>query len=281
VAPFFRHAGLVLAITACQSSNTLPAGAERFESWDRCQLTAPGMSQRLEARCHTMPVPEDHDDPNGRSIDLHVAVLPSDAFRPLADPLFFLAGGPGQAASESYLPYGTAFARVHRKRDIVLVDQRGTGKSNPLACVAPGEHPLHVELPDAEVAAWLRGCLDSYDADPTRYTTAAAVRDLEYVRATLGYQRINVYGISYGTRVALELLRHYPTRVRTVILDGVVPSDVAIGLDAAVDAQRALDMILGRCASDPVCGERFLRLSERFEQLLERLSRVAIAAVVG
>src|SRR6185369_15626741 len=175
------------------------------------------------AQCGTLEVPENRDQPGGRKITLSVAVLPANTLYPRRDPLFILAGGPGQAAS--FLgPFAAALTGVRKDRDIVLVDQRGTGRSSPLKCAAFNpDHSLEaaIEFDPLPKATACAQELAANGVDAAQYTTAAWVADLDAVRAALGYDRINLWGGSYGTRAAQEYLRRYPQRVRSVVLDGV------------------------------------------------------------
>ncbi len=240
-----------------------------------CQLSAPGSSTRLEARCGALTVFENRAARSGRQITLCLAVLPAVSRSPAPDPLFFLTGGPGQAATESYLQMSFAFDKINQQRDIVLVDQRGTGQSHPLRC-STAQTAKREDLSaysDEEVAAWLEKCLDQLDADPRLYTTSLAMDDLDQVREALGYDQINVYGVSYGTRAALTYLRQHPEHVRAIILDGIVPPDLALGPDVAPDAQRALGLIFGRCAADPACQSKFPNLRAEFNSLLATLEQ--------
>ena len=211
----------------------------------------------LPAECGVLKVPENPEQPGSRQIGLHVARVAAISRRKQPDPLFVLAGGPGAAAGPFYATVAGAFARIHRERDIVLVDQRGTGGSNALECPEWQDIPVHAS--DAEIEARTRACLASLvpHADVRYYTTSLAVRDLEQVRAALGYERINLYGASYGTRVAQQYLRRFAARTRSVILDGVVPVSQPVGPSTALDAEAELEDILRRCANDPVCRERF------------------------
>jgi len=226
-------------------------------AWAPCQLTHPAGVATVAAHCTSLQVPENADDPEGRRIDLFVARVPAVNARKTPDPLFILAGGPGAAASEFYAGVAPAFARVNRDRDIVLVDQRGTGRSNALRCDFDDEALLGAG--DAQFLAQTRRCLEevSTHADVREYTTSVAVRDLELVRRALGYERINLYGVSYGTRVAQHYLRHHGAQVRTVTLDGVVPAERILGPDIAVDAEAALAQVLARCANDDACRSAF------------------------
>ena len=223
----------------------------------RCQLVHPAGIATVAADCGRLSVPEDPARPAGRRIELFVARVPAISARKADDPLFVLAGGPGAAASEFYAGVAPAFARVHRDRDIILVDQRGTGRSNSLRCAFDDEAML--EAGDTEIAAATRRCLAEIGAhaDPRFYTTSLAVRDLDAVRRALGYARINLYGVSYGTRVAQQYVRHHGAAVRGVVLDGVVPPERVLGPDIAIDAEAALSAVLARCAGNSDCRAAF------------------------
>ena len=150
----------------------------------------------LAAQCGTLEVPENRDKPDGRKIIIAIAVLPANTLHPRADPLFILAGGPGQAAS--FLgPFAAALTGVRKDRDIVLVDQRGTGRSSPLVCVAfKPDHSLQMSLefdPVPKAAACARE-LAAKGVDASQYTTAAGIADLDAVRKALRYDKINLWG---------------------------------------------------------------------------------------
>src|SRR5215216_3305742 len=224
-----------------------------------------------DAYCGKLSVYENRDARTGRRINLNIVVLPSLADDPNADPLFFLAGGPGQAATKFAREVREAFRQVQRERDIVLVDQRGTGKSNPLECRSDSNSLRDVSEPEEVGLARLRRCLEGYDADVRLYTTPIAMDDLDDVRAHLGYERINLYGGSYGTRAALVYLRRHGDHVRSMILDGVAPTDMRLPLFSARDAQRALDKLLADCEADPACRMTHPGLPARVRVLLQRL----------
>lgn len=261
--------GLALVLVACanqpdnSSTPTLPLAD--------CQLTYPGVSIPIQAQCGTLTVLEDRQAGAGRTIDLNLAVLPAISRSPEPDPLFFLTGGPGQAATESFVTLAGSFERIRQKRAIVLVDQRGTGKSNPLDCPDSPETSGDEAVDRVAMGDWLRLCLANLDADPALYTTPLAMQDLDDVRQALGYETINLYGLSYGTRAALTYFKMYPEHVRTVILDGVVPQDEALGLDVARDAQRALDLLFERCEADAACQAALPDLPGKFQQLMSGL----------
>ena len=239
---------------------------------EECRIEHPQRVQSFAARCGSLEVPENPDAAAGRKIRLRIAVVPALNRRGARDPLVVLAGGPGQAAGDFYTAAAPAFARIQRDRDILLVDQRGTGKSNPLGCDFPDDEEL-AELSARQIAQFSRRCLDALAGDPRFYTTSVAVRDLDAARAALGYERLNLYGISYGTRVAQHYLRRYPQRVRTVILDGVIPPQQILGIDSALIAERALQRIFARCGGDPACHAAFPDPADQFARLRQEITR--------
>lgn len=242
-----------------------------------CQLAAAEGRIEVAAQCGTLSVPVDWGAPDGEQLALAVAVVPSLAEQPLPDPLVMIAGGPGQAASEAFAMTQGAFRQILSERDVLLLDQRGTGASAPLNCanvddLGPGGPAADDE--DGWIAAWIDAavaCLDDMPHDPRFFTTSVAVRDLDAVRAALGYAQLNIYGVSYGTRVAQHYLRRYPERVRTLILDGAVPPTLALGLEVAPASQAALAALFERCRTEPACHAAFPQLERQFAELLERL----------
>ena len=229
-----------------------------------------------DALCGTLSVYENRQTRTGRRIPLAVVVLPalSDEYR--SDPVFFLAGGPGQGAATMAPLIRQVFERVRRHRDIVLVDQRGTGRSHPLNCDANEESLQSAFADDAAVAERVRRCLARFDADVRQYTTPVAMDDLDEVREWLGYPRINLYGASYGTRAALVYLRQHGDRVRSLVLDGVAPTNMQLPLFAARDAGRALDALLTDCQNDEACQHRHPMLRTQVRELLARLERAPV-----
>ncbi|HEX6199629.1 MAG TPA: alpha/beta hydrolase [Thermoanaerobaculia bacterium] len=235
------------------------------------------------ARCGTLPVWEDPEAGEGREIGLRVAVLPATgpdgaAGPAKAPPLFALSGGPGESAVLGAGHFARVFAEARKTRDLVLVDQRGTGASNPLRCPFPGddEDPQSY-LGDQLPAAAFEACLETLDADPRLYTTPIAADDLDRVRAALGHERIDLYGFSYGTRVALVYLRRHPERVRSAILAGAVPTDMAVPTHHAPDAQRAMDLLFEECAADAECAAAYPDLKEKFWTVWRRLGEAPVA----
>ncbi|HQF69716.1 MAG TPA: alpha/beta hydrolase [Promineifilum sp.] len=239
-------------------------------------LTACRLSGGVDAQCGQLLVYEDRAAAAGRQISLNIAVLPATGSSNVVadDPLFLLAGGPGQAATETYPLAASLFADVNRNRDIVLVDQRGTGESNGLNCAVLEDETLPADLPDDEQIALLDQCrLDLGErADLSLYTTDAFAADLDDVRAALDYDTINLYGASYGTRAALTYMRRFPERVRSVVLDSVVGPELVLFLQMPQDGQRALDLLFDRCAADDACNEAFPNFRAEYEAVLARLA---------
>jgi len=227
----------------------------------------------IDAYCGTLTVFEDRESGAGRQIDLWIVLLPALSPSPAPDPLVFLAGGPGQGAAQLAGQIQAIFGRVQRTRDIVLVDQRGTGRSNPLDCGSDATTLRELTEGTDTSMSRLRDCLEGYDADVRLYTTDLAMDDLDDVRAHLGYERVNLYGGSYGTRAALVYLRQHGDRVRSVILDGAAPTDMRLPVFMARDAQRALDRMLADCEASLPCRDAFPGLGDRIRTLLARLER--------
>jgi pimeloyl-ACP methyl ester carboxylesterase len=230
-------------------------------------------SSQTTRLCGTYEVSEDPSRPEGRRLRLHVEVLPALApeRRDATRALFLIAGGPGSAASELET-LASSFYDYWQEHDIVLVDQRGTGKSNRVTC--PAAARLGAGVPAARVTAAWRKCLRAADADPRFYTTAVAMDDLDEVRGALGYERIDLWGGSYGATAVQVYLQRHGARVRSAILDGATLLDVPIFELWAASAQRALDRLFARCARQATCRKAFPHpagdLARLFRLLRER-----------
>ncbi len=243
-----------------------------------CQLSAPGSATRLPAQCGKFAVYENRAARSGRKINLRVAVIPALSRTPQPDPIVYIAGGPGDASTEDYVTMSSAFRRMNERRDVILVDQRGTGHSHPLRCKEP-ENESDSNSKEFDKSA-IEQCLKQLDADTRLYTTQAAVDDLDEVRSALGYETINLYGVSYGTRIVQTYLRSYPKRVRTAIMDGIVPQDAPLGATMASDAQRALEAIFARCASNADCNRAFPNLPGALDALLKRVETAPVQVTI-
>lgn len=231
------------------------------------------------ALCGTLTVPENYDVENGRSIDLNIAVIPARDRPVAADPVFMLAGGPGQAAVEAFPFILPLFGDLNNNRDIVLVDQRGTGQSNPLDC--PNLRDLPFDTPEEEAFALLEACRETLaeEHDLTQYITDIAMRDLDNVRDALGYEQINLFGTSYGSRAAMRYMQLYPDRVKTAVLNAITSPELVIYLQSPADGQRALDLLFARCATDAACQEAFPNFETDFYRILDELDEGRDVAV--
>ena len=232
-----------------------------------------------EVWCGTLEVPEDRAAPAGRALSLRIAVLPATGDSgSLADAVTFLAGG-GVAPATRYVPFlANAAPRLREDRDIVLVDQRGTGESNPLDCDLPQPHEVEggtdagPRYQEAYLGA-LAECREAVGqrADPTLYTTWNAADDLDAVREWLGYEQLSLWGASYGTKLARVYMRRHPGRVRAAVLHGVVPIEWSMWPDLFVAADSAFSELMALCAADSACAASYPDLEERFEDLAQRL----------
>jgi pimeloyl-ACP methyl ester carboxylesterase len=246
---------------------------------ENCELSAAGGRISESALCGTLEVPENRVDPGGRSIELAWAVIEARKGNPEPDPVFFLAGGPGQSARDIAPLMANALSDVNRTRDLIFLDQRGTGGSNPLECDF-GEETFITEADLDQINDLLRECHRKLDADVRHYTTIDGAEDLEALRLHLGLDRINLVGGSYGTRMAQVYLRRHPDRVRSVIIDGVVPMRLKLGAEHAEMLDRSIDKLLARCAGDSTCSENFPDLAQAFEQLKSQYAESPVAIQV-
>lgn len=229
-------------------------------------------SAQLVAQCASIEVLLDPSAKDGDTLSLSIARIPARRLSSRTDAFTLIAGGPGQSALESFPTVAFAFRHIMQDRDVILIDQRGTGSSSKLDCpTAPDSLGLEFDVDTESLKTLAKECLDSLDNDPRLFSTSIAVQDLENVRQSLGISQWNIYGISYGTRVALHYLRRYPDAVRTLTLDAVVPPDVALGPDIGPLAQRALDLIFKRCSDDPGCADTFTDLDTATLALLDKL----------
>lgn len=233
------------------------------------------------ARCGVLQRPLDPARPQGVQIGVHYALVPAVARNKAADAVFFFAGGPGQSAIDLAGPLAGAWARLQQRRDLVFVDQRGTGRSAPLAC--PDDDERAVLQPQAAVAdaaqrlQRLQACRQALQALPhgdlRLYTTELAMADVDAVRQALGIARINAIGFSYGTRAVLSYQRQFPQAVRRAVLDGVAPPDMRLPAAGGPDNQAAYDALLAACRADAACQRRHPDLARRLPALLAGLPR--------
>jgi pimeloyl-ACP methyl ester carboxylesterase len=254
---------LVAALAGCR------AGAgDALTQLEGCRI--PGVDR--EVRCGSVTVPEDPDRPGSPSLAIRFAVVPAVARNKQPDPLFVLAGGPGQAATRVARQMLPVLQEVNARRDIVFVDQRGTGGSHALECKVE-EGSLAATFEQSQQIERLNTCLRELRGDLRQYATWIAARDYDAVRAHLGAEQINLWGGSYGTRVALEYLRQFPGRVRSAVLDGVAPPDMALPVSFAFDADAALAQLVDACSRDERCNRRYPDTARRVEELMARAAQ--------
>ena len=241
-----------------------------------CELKRPHSAATLGAFCAAFPVPENRADPKSRRIDLKLAILKSDSAVPAQDLVVYLAGGPGQSAIQTYPELATAFTPLLRHHDVLLLDQRGTGDSHPLKC--PALEKLLKKDTDAQPSIeqrvqWLGQCAQEVEktADPRYYTTSDAVADLEAVREALGAPKLDLVGVSYGTRVAQHYATAHPEAVRSIVLDGVVPNTLVLGETFAVALQHSLQLQSAACEKTPACKQAFGNWYDTLHQLYAKL----------
>ena len=225
-------------------------------------------------------VPEDYANKSGgsagKTINIQVAVLPALARNPEPNPVYFFAGGPGQAASDIGALV-SALGDLRKTRDIVLVDQRGTGKSKTLTCDSiaadPNVDPLKEAFSQTEAAIhrdWAK-CIATLKGNAATHRTDDYIDDLERVRKALGHDKINVWGGSYGSRVALRYMKRYPQKIRVAVLDGVAPTSLHLPDDALATSEAELRSTLDACAASPGCAKAYPNILVTFDTLLTEL----------
>jgi pimeloyl-ACP methyl ester carboxylesterase len=253
----------LIAIAGCRTGS-----ADGLAQLQPCRI--PGVER--EVRCGSVTMPEDPDTPASRALEIRFAVVPAVARNKQPDPVFVLAGGPGQAATRVARQMMPVLNALNARRDIVFIDQRGTGGSNALECEVDETSLASALEPSAQIAR-LADCLKALPADLRQYATWIAVRDFDAVRAALGATAINLWGGSYGTRAALEYLRQFPQHVRSVVLDGVAPPDMALPASFAPDSDAALTALAAACDADARCRDRYPHFDERIGRLLAAAER--------
>jgi pimeloyl-ACP methyl ester carboxylesterase len=256
---------LLICAGGC-AKHRLPGGLSKLKP---CRLA--GVDEEL--LCGKLRVFENRETRSGRTIDLNIVVLPALDQKTKADPLFDLAGGPGAASTEAATFYAGPGKEYRRRHDAVCVDQRGTGQSNRLS-IPQEKTPQHYlsEMYPVDYVRQMRKALEQR-ADLTKYTTSTAMDDLDDVRAWLGYDRINLFGGSYGTQAALVYMRRHPENVRSVILAAVAPTDLKMPLHHSESAARAMDLLLKECEQDAACHAAFPQIRDDWKNVLEQLEK--------
>lgn len=278
---------------AARRAEAILAAAD-LERIDLHRCPIPGSEEQM--LCGAFEVYENRIDNEGRKISLNLAILPASGEVPRPDPIFYLMGGPGGAATIA--APGWRRSQFRRDRDIVFVDQRGTGGSNALYCdesqrsgTRPGDDPPRSNRapslqsffePPFPAATYFRSCRDRLEgiADLRYYTTFLAVDDFDDVRQALGYEQINLWGGSYGSRAGLIFMRQHPESIRAAVLSGIAPVSFTNPLYHAAEAQTALDLTFDECAADPECNAAFPDLASKFEELLSGLEANPVEVTV-
>lgn len=258
---------LIGCVAGCSTPPAAPPGEQPGTVvWQDCP---PG---HAATRCGTLRVYENRLAQTGRMIDLYLEVYAAASSDPAPDPIFYLAGGPGSAATEDAAKgpqFPSALSRTH---DLVYVDQRGTGRSHQvLIPPAPDLSGLSAEQAMATMQPWAAQFLAEIDMEPRFYTTWFAMEDLDQVRAALGYDQINLFGHSYGATAAQYYLRQHAEHVRSVVLSGATLLDTPVFEVWARNGQRALDLVFARCADDAACQAAFPDLRQEFAGLMARM----------
>jgi pimeloyl-ACP methyl ester carboxylesterase len=283
-----RYYWFAAALLAIASMTTSPAEAgastRRVGSVDfePCTLTGSQHVGAVAAQCAHYSVPENPAQPNGRKIELRLAIVGSRSPRSEPDWVTLIAGGPGQSAVDSFPEALQGFDYLHRHHTILLVDQRGTGGSHLLQCAQGDWNAPDIDDPAVlrHFASDCRKHLEA-DADLTQYTTDVAVEDLDTVRRALGLGPLDLVGVSYGTRVALEYLRRHPEGTRSLILDSVVPPDRALGQENASNLDDAIGKIFAQCRDDKACHDRFGDPAATLQDLRKRLQAAPMHADIA
>ena len=235
---------------------------------------------RSQVKCGKLEVPENYQQPGGDTIAVNFAVLPAIDDSEYKAPLMFLAGGPGQAAVELATGLNHVFREVRKTRDIILVDQRGTGESSPLSCDFEAVDNVYSSLPDALNPQEVKDCVAQFKGDVTQYNSENAIRDFDAIRAALGHEKLNIYGGSYGTRAGLVFMRMFPESLESVVLDSVGPIEVPIGMFGQSGA-RSFNLLLENCKNSESCHKAFPNLAEEFQAVKTRLAKdVAIIDIL-
>ncbi|MGI2158284.1 alpha/beta hydrolase [Shewanella baltica] len=266
---------LAMASTATWASDVknqqTQAAADIANNTDTCYVE--GVSDRL--KCGFVTVPENPNKPDGKQIQVHYVVLPAVKNVNHEEALLAIAGGPGQSAIDNAAGFDAMLSKVRQQRDILLIDQRGTGRSNLLTCDEGAQSPLSFDDDNADTLAETQKCLAKIDADVTQYGSLNAIKDFEAVRQHLGYKKLHIYGISYGTRMAQLYMRLYPAHLATVTLDGIVPMQQSV-LEIGASIDRGFDLLFKDCQETTACHAQFPELKAEFDQVAASLAKAPV-----
>lgn len=264
---------LVLVFALMVSGQPQKASKPASITLQSCEVPGATEGAKEKALCGSYEVYENRVAKSGRKITLKIVVFPSTGKEKTRDPLFYIPGGPGSSATEDAPYIAQDFAKIREHRDLVFVDQRGTGSSNPLICDFFDPKDLQSYLEYWNPLEQVRKCRTQLEAKANLrlYVTSIAVDDLDDVRAALGYERINLTGGSYGTRASQEYIRRHGKHVRSAILQGISATDQLMPRDFPQHTERALKGVLDECAADKDCNAAFPDLKAEVRTVLERL----------
>lgn len=231
-----------------------------------------GDSKAARSIFGSLEVFENNISQEGKKITLHIEVIPSKTLAKKNAPIFILMGGPGQASTSSISFFSSIFDKINEKSDLVFIDQRGTGKSNPLQILpnynSAQDYINDILMSDSTIKKAYQAL--SKENDLINYGTLNAAIDIESVRVAMGYNKINIYGTSYGTRLALVYINKYANNVRTATLKGLVPKDLIMPLDFALDSQRSLMLLINDCQKNNECFKTFPNFENDFYALIKQ-----------
>ena len=266
--------GLSLLVCSVNSFSMSPESASGSKlKLEDCHID--GIKEQV--KCGVLQVPENYGltdesatDEKDAQIALKFAILPAADNSKNKEPLMFLAGGPGQAAVELAAHLYNTYREIRKTHDIILVDQRGTGKSHPLECEESDELNVYELVPEDFSAKEVTDCLAQFTGDLSQYNSENAIRDFDAVRVALGHEKIHVYGGSYGTRAALVYMRLFPESLKSVVLDSVGPIEVPIGTFGQ-SAARSFNLLLENCQNEAACNKAYPNLADEYAQVIQRL----------
>jgi pimeloyl-ACP methyl ester carboxylesterase len=237
-----------------------------------CYIGTENSVNKVKAECGTLAVAENRENPT-RMIDLNIAIVRSKSSEKEKDPVIMLAGGPGQSAVDTFPQARVGFSKILKHRDVVLVDQRGTGHSNKIACDFDQETQDRM-LQDMDIIPdEIAKCVKNLDADTRFYTTTESIKDLEEVRKALNIEQWNLIGISYGTRKALTYMKMFPDAIRSVVLDSVVPQQEPLAQSHEKNLLSALHKQFELCKQQAPCDEAFGDVEQQMWQLLDKVEK--------
>lgn len=267
---------LLFAISSISNSSFAENVTNQKLTLENCHVK--GIRQQVQ--CGTYSAPENYSQPEDVKIDINFVVLPAIDSSQEKLPLMFLAGGPGQAAAELSAQIYSGFSEIRKTRDLILIDQRGTGKSHPLQCEDNKEIDPYTAIPEDFSLADIEQCLTQLTGDLSQYNSENAIRDFDAIRAALGHQQVHIYGGSYGTRAGLVYMRMFPEALKSVVLDSVGPIEVPIGLFGK-SAEKSFIKLIENCQNETSCAGQYPELAKEFSAITDKLSAAPVTVEIA